>query len=219
MVFDHESDSYTATVSSEIRIFNANFPYRATLCVAQRTLWGGFSYNMANIVTGIRIVISAFLLFCPAFSPAFIALYTAAGASDMIDGAVARKTGTVSEVGARLDTIADIVFVAACLIKVIPVLDVPVWLYLWIAVIGCMKAANIAVGYLRQKAFLSVHSVINKVTGGLLFVFPLTLKFIDLKYSAAVVCMVATAAAIHEGFTVWVRQNTSSQDNPTGEAR
>ena len=173
---------------------------------------------MANIITGIRIVISAVLLFCPAFSPAFIALYTAAGASDMIDGAVARKTGTVSEVGARLDTIADIVFVAACLIKLIPALEIPVWLYLWIAVIGCIKIANIAVGYLRQKAFLSVHSVINKVTGGLLFVFPLTLPCIDLKYSAALVCMVATAAAIHEGFTVWVRQNTSSQDKPTGEA-
>lgn len=162
-------------------------------------------YNVANFITGIRIVISAFLLFCPVFSPAFFALYTAAGASDMIDGAVARKTGTVSEVGARLDTIADIVFAAVCLIKVIPVLDVPVWLSVWIAVIACMKATNIAVGYLRQKAFLSVHSVINKVTGGLLFVFPLTLTFIDLKYSAAVVCMVATAAAIHEGFTVWVR--------------
>ena len=32
----------------------------------------------------------------------------------------------------------------------------------------------------------------------MLFVFPLTLTFIDMKYSAAVVCIVATAAAIHE---------------------
>ena len=52
---------------------------------------------MANIITGIRIVISAFLLFCPVFSPEFFMLYISAGASDMIDGAVARKTGTVSE--------------------------------------------------------------------------------------------------------------------------
>ena len=123
---------------------------------------------MANIITGIRIVMSAFLLFCPAFSPAFFALYIVAGASDMIDGAVARKTGTASEAGARLDTIADIVFVAVCLIKLIPVLDVPVWLSIWIAVIAFMKAANIAVGYIRQKEFISVHSMINKVTGGLL---------------------------------------------------
>ena len=155
---------------------------------------------MANIITGIRIVMSAFLLFCPAFSPAFFALYIVAGASDMIDGAVARKTGAVSEAGARLDTIADIVFVAVCLIKLIPVLDVPVWLSIWIAVIAFMKAANIAVGYIRQKEFISVHSVINKVTGGLLFVFPLTLTWIDLRYSAAVVCAVATTAAVYEGY-------------------
>jgi hypothetical protein len=53
-----------------------------------------------------------------------------------------------------------------------------------------------------QKKFLSVHSTINKVAGALLFAFPLTLTFIDMRYSAAVVCMAATAAAIQEGFTV-----------------
>ena len=72
---------------------------------------------MANIITGIRILLSVALLFCPAFSPTFYVMYIAAGFSDMIDGAVARRTGTVSEFGSRLDTIADIVFVAVCLIK------------------------------------------------------------------------------------------------------
>ena len=157
---------------------------------------------MANIITGIRIVISAFLLFCPVFSPEFFMLYISAGASDMIDGAVARKTGTVSEFGSRLDTIADIVFVAVCLIKVIPVLDVPVWLYIWITIIALIKMANIAVGYIRQKEFISVHSLMNKMTGGLLFVFPLTLVYMDLRYSATVVCMVATVAAIQEWYLV-----------------
>ena len=38
----------------------------------------------------------------------------------MIDGAVARKTGTDSEFGAKLDTIADIVFTAVCMIKILP---------------------------------------------------------------------------------------------------
>ena len=157
---------------------------------------------MANIITGIRIVISAFLLFCPVFSPEFFMLYISAGASDMIDGAVARKTGTVSEFGSRLDTIADIVFVAVCLIKVIPVLDVPVWLYIWITIIAFIKVANITVGYIRQKEFISVHSLMNKMTGGLLFVFPLTLVYMDLRYSATVVCMVATVAAIQEWYLV-----------------
>ena len=76
---------------------------------------------MANFITGIRMALSVALLFCPAFSPAFYMLYIAAGFSDMIDGAVARKNGTVSEFGSRLDTAADTVFAAVCLIKVLPV--------------------------------------------------------------------------------------------------
>ena len=157
---------------------------------------------MANIITGIRIVLSVALLFCPALSPMFYALYIAAGFSDMIDGAVARKTGAVSEFGSRLDTIADIVFVAVCLIKLLPVLHVPVWLYIWIAIIAFIKVANITVGFVGQKELISVHSMMNKLTGGLLFVLPLTLAFIDPRYSGAVVCIVATAAAIQEGYLI-----------------
>ena len=157
---------------------------------------------MANIITGIRIVLSVALMFCPALSPTFYALYIAAGFSDMIDGAVARKTGAVSEFGSRLDTIADIVFVAVCLIKLLPVLHVPVWLYLWIAIIAFIKVANIAVGFVGQKELISVHSMMNKLTGGMLFVLPLTLAFIDPRYSGAVVCIVATAAAIQEGYLI-----------------
>ena len=162
---------------------------------------------MANIITSIRIVLSLALLFCPALSPVFYGLYIAAGSSDMIDGIVARKTGTVSELGSRLDTIADIVFTAVCLIKLLPVLDIPAWLYTWILVIAIIKLTNIAIGYIRQKDFVAVHSVINKVTGGLLFLFPLTLTMIDLKYSAAVICAVATTAAVYEGYLIVLHGN------------
>ena len=163
---------------------------------------------MANIITGIRIVISAVLLFCPVLSPAFFVLYISAGITDMIDGAVARKTGTVSEFGSKLDTAADIVFIAGCLIKLLPVMHIPVWLYIWIAVIAVIKAANIAAGYIRQKEFITVHSILNKVTGGLLFVFPLSLAFVDLRYSAAVVCMAATIAAVYEGYLIQAGRTT-----------
>jgi CDP-diacylglycerol--glycerol-3-phosphate 3-phosphatidyltransferase len=157
---------------------------------------------MANTITGIRIVLSIALLFCPILSPTFYVLYIAAGFSDMIDGAVARKTGTVSKFGTKLDTVADIVFIAVCLIKFLPVMHIPVWLCIWIAVIVMIKVTNIAVGLFRQKEFISVHSIMNKVTGGMLFLLPLTMATIDLRYSSAVVCVVATAAAIQEGYLV-----------------
>ena len=113
---------------------------------------------MANIITGLRIVLSVALLFFPALSPAFFVLYVAGGLSDIIDGAVARKTGTVSGFGSRLDTFADIVFAAVCLIKLLPALDAPVWLYVWVAVIAFIKFSSIIAGFIRQKQLVSVHS-------------------------------------------------------------
>ena len=154
---------------------------------------------MANFITFIRILCSIAILFCPVFSVAFYALYITAGLTDMIDGWVARKTNTVSEFGAKLDTVADFVFVVVCLVKLLPIMDIPTWLYLWIGVIAFIKIINIVSGYVVQKQFVAIHSVMNKVTGVLLFVLPLTLTFIDLRYGAVVVCLVATFAAIQEG--------------------
>ena len=161
---------------------------------------------MANIITIIRILCSIALLFCPAFSPAFYALYLTAGVSDMVDGWIARRTHTASELGAKLDTIADIVFVIVCLVKLLPVLDIPVWLYVWIGVIALVKIINIISGFIVQKRFVSVHSIMNKVTGLLLFIFPLTISIIDLKYTAATVCAFATFAAIQEGHFIRTNQ-------------
>ena len=154
---------------------------------------------MANAISIFRSTASIALLFCQAFSPAFYVFYIAAGLSDMVDGFVARKTDTVSKLGTRLDTIADFVFVIVCLIKLLPVLRIPAWLYAWIGIIALIKAVNIVSGFAVQKRFVAVHSVMNKATGALLFLLPLTIPAVPLKYSAIVVCAVATFAAIQEG--------------------
>ncbi len=157
---------------------------------------------MANIITVVRVICSIGMLFVPVFSPAFYALYITAGISDMIDGTIARKTGTVSDLGSKLDTAADLVLVAVCLIKIIPVLDIPLWLIIWIAVIALIKVINIISGYAMRKQFVAVHSVMNKLTGIVLFLLPLTISIIDLKYSAVFVCALATLAAIQEGHLI-----------------
>ena len=154
---------------------------------------------MANLITVLRTPCSIALLFCQFPSPAFYFLYGAAGITDMIDGAVARKTNTVSASGARLDTAADLVFVAVCLIKLIPLLDIPRWLTGWIAAIALVKGINIVSGYVMGKRFVAAHTVMNRVTGFLLFLLPLTLRALDIKYTGAAVCTVASFAAAQEG--------------------
>lgn len=157
---------------------------------------------MANIITGCRILCSILLLFFPALSPAFFILYLVAGFTDMIDGTIARKTNTASEFGSRLDTIADMVFVAVCMIKLFPVLTIPAWLLIWIGVIAIIKVINILSGYILQKKFVDKHTILNKVTGAVLFILPLTLPLIELKYSGGFVCALATLAAVQEGHLI-----------------
>ena len=161
---------------------------------------------MANIITGFRVLISIALLFCPVFSPVFYMLYLIAGLSDMIDGTIARRMNTVSGFGARFDTAADFVFVVVCLIKLLSVINMPIWLWVWIVMIALIKILYIISGYIVQRKLVAVHSVMNKVTGVLLFILPLTFSIIPLIYSAIPVCAVATFAAVQEGHFIRSRK-------------
>ena len=170
---------------------------------------------MANLITGLRIIVSAALLFCPVFSPIFYVLYLIAGLSDMADGIIARKTNSVSEFGSRFDSIADFVFVAVCLIKILPVMDIPIWLYVWTAVIFFVKIINIISGYVMQKRYVAVHTTMNKVTGVLLFMLPLTLSIVPLIYTGIPICSVATFAAIQEGYFIRTGKGIKQKNIPT----
>ena len=116
----------------------------------------------------------------------------------MIDGTIARKTKSVSELGARLDTVADSAFVAVCFVKILPLMEFPTWLWNWIVIIAIIKIGNVVWGLISNKKLVSIHTILNKVTGFLLFLLPLTLGFIEPIYSSAVVCIVATLSAINE---------------------
>lgn len=155
--------------------------------------------HIANIVTSCRIIFSILMLFFPTFSPWFYVMYILCGLTDMVDGTIARKTNTVSTFGARLDTIADFIFVSAALIKLLPVMNIPSWLWIWILIIAVIKIINIISGFVCNKKFISEHTIMNKITGLLLFLLPFTLFVIELKYSAAAVCTIATFSAVQEG--------------------
>ena len=155
--------------------------------------------HIANIVTGCRILGSVLLLFFPAFSVEFYIIYIICGFSDMIDGTIARKTNRTIEFGDKIDTVADLVFLTVSLSKMLPIINIPQWLWIWAVIIAIIKIGNIIWGYVSKKQFISLHTIMNKVTGLLLFLLPLTLSFVELKYSLPVVCSIATFSAIQEG--------------------
>ena len=157
---------------------------------------------IANTITCCRILFSILMLFFPAFSGSFYACYIIAGITDMIDGTVARKLGTSSQFGEKLDTVADFVFAAAALFKLLPVMKISMTIWIWTGFIAVIKLINIISRFVVQKRFVTVHSLANKITGAVLFVLPLTLSLIDDSYSAIFVCLAATFAAIQEGHII-----------------
>ena len=158
--------------------------------------------NLANGITFFRILCSLALLFCMPLSLPFYVLYTAAGLSDIFDGWIARKTNTATKFGAKLDTLADIVFTTVVLIKLLPIFELPAWMKVWVGVIALIKLVNIAIGFVRHHTLTAVHSVINKVTGVLVFILPFTIQIINIRYTAGLVCVVATVAAIMESRSI-----------------
>lgn len=154
---------------------------------------------MANLITSCRILFSLLLLFFPALSPGFYGLYIAAGLSDMLDGFVSRRTNSASPLGAKLDSIADIIFLSVCLIKLLPVLTLPVWLWGWVGLIALVRLINIISGFVCQGKLVLLHTGANELTGAFLFLLPLCLNLIDISYIALPLCAVASFTAIQEG--------------------
>ena len=154
---------------------------------------------MANLITSCRILLSLLLHFFPALSPGFYGLYLAAGLSDMLDGFVARRTNSASPLGAKLDSMADLVFLAVCLIKLLPVLTLPVWLWGWVGMIALLRLVNILSGFVCRRKLVLLHTRANKLTGALLFLLPLSLGFLDISCTAVPLCALASFAAVQEG--------------------
>ena len=158
--------------------------------------------HIANIITSSRIIFSLPLLFIPLSSVWFTILYLFCGLTDMIDGTIARKTNSASQLGSKLDTVADLLFVMASFIKILPAIRLSLWLWIWCGAIATLKLSNLVWGYVSKKQFISFHTTMNKTTGLLLFLFPLTLPFLKVQYSAPLICAIATVAAIQEGIYI-----------------
>lgn len=152
----------------------------------------------ANLLTAARIFLAAGLLFVPPPGMVFMSLYLSCGVSDALDGYIARKTHTQSNLGARLDSIADLVLIAALFITLYPILHLSAGFIAWIAAIAVIRLAAAVVVLIRHRAFAMLHTLGNKLTGFLLFLFPLSLAVIPPEAPLWIICVAATLSAVEE---------------------
>ena len=160
--------------------------------------------RLPNAISVFRIAGSLGLLFCDVAGWLFWVLYALCGISDMVDGWLARKLHVETKAGAVCDSVSDIVFVACCAIRLLPVLEIPVWLWIWAGMIVIIKMVNQISALAVFKRFCFPHTSANKLTGFLLFLTVPTMFWSMIPIS--IVAAIATFAAVQEGHYIRTKQ-------------
>ncbi len=167
--------------------------------------------NLANIVTSSRIAATIIMFFMPDFSKGFFISYTYAGLSDFVDGPIARKTNTVSQIGSKLDSVSDLLLYVLMMVKMIPYLKLYLPKYVWIMIFSTLGARILMYSYvgIRYHTLMSNHVFLNKATGFSIFFVPYFIRLSWFKWFAAAVASVAILACIHEAKLVFVDHKIS----------
>ena len=158
--------------------------------------------HIPNFLSASRITLCLPLLLVDAMTVPFWVLYVIAGTTDMLDGFLARQWGVESKFGARLDSLADFVFVLAVGYKLYPWLKLSAALWMMIGLIALVKTVNAINSYVVKHKIEYLHTKANKLTGFLLFIGMMT---IGQSYFIAVAWMIACFAlftAIQEGLLI-----------------
>ena len=156
--------------------------------------------NTPNCITGVRLLGTVILLFLPPFTPLFFVIYSLCGASDILDGWVARKTNSTSDFGAKLDSIADLLFYALVIIKLLPVLWklLPTWFWYIVGGIVLLRLLSYLIAALKFHRFASLHTRLNKLTGTAVFLLPYFLALPCAKTYCFIVVAIAGISTIEE---------------------
>ena len=143
------------------------------------------------------------LLLSNVSSSPFWVLYIVCGISDIGDGWLARKLKCATKSGALIDSLADLCFVVCCAWKLLPILELPQWLWQWAGIIVAIKVVNQLLALVKYGHCCFPHTLANKATGFLLFIaVPMTFYTV---IPIAMVASVATFAAIQEGHFIRTR--------------
>lgn len=154
--------------------------------------------HSANILTASRFLFAAGMVLADSFSTLFWVCYLGGGISDLLDGPVARALHIQSEVGAKLDSVADLVFAAAIAVVVVRSVPLSTWLWVCAGCVATVRLAGYGVGFAKYHSFSALHTCANKATGALIFAFPLLYAALGLTVSGAILCAAALFSSMEE---------------------
>lgn len=133
-----------------------------------------FRKNIPNIVTSLRFLGTFVILFLEPLTIPYFAVYTATGITDLLDGFLSRRLNAASELGARLDSVADLSFYTVSLIKLLPILReiLPGYIWIMVAIMLTVRVLSYIIAAIKFHRFASHHTWLNKITGVFVFAVP-----------------------------------------------
>lgn len=158
--------------------------------------------RIPDLLSMLRIALCLPLLIVDVMTIPFWVIYLIAGLTDMLDGFLARRWGVESKFGARLDSLADFVFVIAVGYKLFPWLKLPATLWMMIGLIALVKMINAISSFVVKRRIEFLHTKANKLTGFLLFIGMMTIGQSYFVPVAWVIACIALFAAIQEGHLI-----------------
>jgi CDP-diacylglycerol--glycerol-3-phosphate 3-phosphatidyltransferase len=154
--------------------------------------------EIPNFISVSRIFFSLALILVKPLSSAFYIIYIICGFSDIMDGFIARKTGTASAFGAKLDSVADMIMIGVLLFLFYPIIKPKIEIIICVILIGTIRLIAMIVALKKYKTFASIHTYGNKITGIILFLFPILIPYIQTTILMYVICIVASISATEE---------------------
>jgi len=97
----------------------------------------------------------------------------------MFDGQLARRIKDAkSELGAILDSVADLALISVLIFALMPMMQMWSWLSIAFACVLILKLfASTSIGFIRFKEFISLHTISFKILATFLFIHPIVYYF------------------------------------------
>lgn len=169
---------------------------------------------LANIISSSRVIGAIILFLFKDITPSFLIIYVLCAFTDLIDGPIARKTGSTSPLGATLDTVGDVMTYLALTKILITKKLVPTWILVWIISAGVLFGICSFVSLKRFGKFYLPHTWLGKIFGGSVFVLPIMMQFMPGEVWMAVICSIATVHAF-ELFYIQLKSDKAQSFVPT----
>lgn len=159
--------------------------------------------NLPNCITAARMIGALCLVPIRPLSPLFDGLYALAGFTDVLDGWLARRIKAESDFGAKLDSIADLLFYGAMLAKLLPTLRavLPVEMEYAVTAVLALRLSSHLAAAVRYRKFVPLHTFGNKLAGAAVFCVPFV---ISLPFTVPGCWAVCALAFIASGEELWM---------------